>query len=213
MTPTPMLAMLRPPITAMLRPTPLRSLVRRSASGHHQLPPGSRRSFASGGGKAPDFDNMGASELRALVKELWRKSPQGSISAPSEVSRVTKGAALDAEKEQDSFKAMTIVELQKMRDQNIPISMVTAYDFPSVLVYAWMAACMPARMRAIPRNVQGLIGKDNAHVLLRCVRAAYAQPHPYITPIAPPPLLASRMHTPAHPRSRTFTLPHTHTMK
>ena len=94
---------------------------------------------------------MGASELRALVKELWRKSPQGSISAPSEVSRVTKGAALDAEKEQDSFKAMTIVELQKMRDQNIPISMVTAYDFPSVLVYAWMAACMPTRMRAIPR--------------------------------------------------------------
>ena len=151
MTPTPMLAMLRPPITAMLRPTPLRSLVRRSASGHHQLPPGSRRSFASGGGKAPDFDNMGASELRALVKELWRKSPQGSISAPSEVSRVTKGAALDAEKEQDSFKAMTIVELQKMRDQNIPISMVTAYDFPSVLVYARMAVCMPMCKRTIQR--------------------------------------------------------------
>ena len=94
---------------------------------------------------------MGASELRALVKELWRKSPQGSISAPSEVSRVTKGAALDAEKEQDSFKAMTIVELQKMRDQNIPISMVTAYDFPSVLVYARMAVCMPMCKRTIQR--------------------------------------------------------------
>jgi hypothetical protein len=49
------------------------------------------------------------------------------------VSRLTKGALLDEERKKEAFKAISIIELQKMRDQNIPISMVTAYDYPSGL--------------------------------------------------------------------------------
>lgn len=37
------------------------------------------------------------------------------------------------EENKDVFKAISIVELQKMRDKNIPISMVTAYDYPSAV--------------------------------------------------------------------------------
>lgn len=57
---------------------------------------------------------------------------KGSISAPAEVSRVTKGALME-EENKDVFKAISIVELQKMRDKNIPITMVTAYDYPSAV--------------------------------------------------------------------------------
>ena len=59
--------------------------------------------------------------------------------------------------------------------------------------------------------VQGLIGQDNAHVLLRACRTRTATPVLHTN--APPPLLASRMHTPAHPRFRTSTHQHTHTME
>ena len=48
------------------------------------------------------------------------------------MSRLTKGTLLD-EENKDVFKAISIVELQKMRDKNIPISMVTAYDYPSAV--------------------------------------------------------------------------------
>lgn len=87
----------------------------------------------------PDFDRMSEAELRAMIKELWKRptgDPSvsvGSISAPAEQSRVTKGALLDEEKDKDIFKAISIVELQKMRDNKIPISMVTAYDYPSAV--------------------------------------------------------------------------------
>jgi hypothetical protein len=91
------------------------------------------------GPSEPDFDRMGEAELRAMARELWNKPTgdssvsTGSISAPNEVSRVTKGALLDEEKDKDVFKAISIVELQKMRDNGTPISMVTAYDYPSAV--------------------------------------------------------------------------------
>jgi hypothetical protein len=103
-----------------------------------------RARFETGRGRRlsagpPDFDRMGEAELRAMVKELWKRpaadhpATGGSISAPAEQPRVTKGALLDEEKGKDVFKAISIVELQKMRDNNIPISMVTAYDYPSAV--------------------------------------------------------------------------------
>jgi len=54
-----------------------------------------------------------------------------ATSAPdSYVQRPTKG---DVDEAASKMKNITIVELQKMRDNKIPISMVTAYDFPSAV--------------------------------------------------------------------------------
>ena len=105
-----------------------------------------RRALSSGspGGKPPasepDFETMGADELRSIVKQLWKQSAaegrtttQGSISAPAEVARVTKGAVSDFQEAVDGRKDITIVDLQKMRDNLVPITMCTAYDYPSAV--------------------------------------------------------------------------------
>jgi 3-methyl-2-oxobutanoate hydroxymethyltransferase len=83
---------------------------------------------------------MGADELRSIVKQLWKQSAaegrtttQGSISAPAEVARVTKGAVSDFQEAVDGRKDITIVDLQKMRDNLVPITMCTAYDYPSAV--------------------------------------------------------------------------------
>ena len=104
-----------------------------------------------------------AVRVRACASADQPTPPAHSAAA---MSRLTKGALLDEERKKEAFKAISIIELQKMRDKNIPISMVTAYDYPSglslscaclrlsVSTYRCLAVClrayshMPAGLRA-----------------------------------------------------------------
>jgi len=77
---------------------------------------------------------MGVDELKRLVMELrGGKKPSAEAKVPhvtgapeNYMPRPTKGEASD-------LKNITIVELQRLRDKKQPITMVTAYDFPSAV--------------------------------------------------------------------------------
>eukprot|EP00960_Hanusia_phi_P073767 768082-Hanusia_phi.AAC.7 len=129
---------------------------RSAARASRLLTNGASRNFS--GTSTKDIDSMNETELRAMVRKLMGASANKPSSltccvvgpaimgAPENyVARPTKGEATSAGDEHSSLtKAarenhvnlgadITIVELKKMYSKNIPITMATAYDFPSAV--------------------------------------------------------------------------------
>uniref|UniRef100_A0A7S0HR21 3-methyl-2-oxobutanoate hydroxymethyltransferase n=1 Tax=Hanusia phi TaxID=3032 RepID=A0A7S0HR21_9CRYP len=117
------------------------SISRSAARASRLLTNGASRNFS--GTSTKDIDSMNETELRAMVRKLMGASANKPSSVNTEqqrpaimgapenyVARPTKGEATSAG---DEHSNITIVELKKMYSKNIPITMATAYDFPSAV--------------------------------------------------------------------------------
>jgi len=90
-----------------------------------QIVPGSHmiRSFSSQAGGGDDLGSMSAEELRNLVREL-RGQVTTSPPQPFTITEVPEGYLRPTKGESSELKNITIVELQRLRDKGVPITMV-----------------------------------------------------------------------------------------
>jgi hypothetical protein len=89
---------------------------------HCTGPNTNRKAFSSQAG-GDDLGSMNVDELRSLVKELRSKASSTQPHTLT-ITEVPEGYLRPTKGESSELKNITIVELQRLRDKGIPITMV-----------------------------------------------------------------------------------------